>query len=137
MGTVYVARSTNLCKWGSDVGLSKHIYRLAYTEGNAKEAVAEECAGERDWTLIKKQDGVAAASADELIDRVAARVKMIDPNLYPRIKGVRGIFKVPPTQVENHMLMALALADEQLNAPKLKHPDFASFLIANALPPGN
>ena len=69
-------------------------------------------------------------SEDELIDRVAAKTKMIDPNLYPRIKGTRGIYKVVPAHVENHILVARALAGDPLPNLKIKHPDFASYLIA-------
>jgi hypothetical protein len=134
MGTIYVVRSANLSKWGSDVGLSKHIYKIGYTDGSAKDAAAAGWAGETDWTLVKKLDGVEGLNEDEIVDRVARKVKMIDPNLYPRVKGVRGIFKVTPTAVENHFLVARAYAGDQLQAPKIKHPDFGAFLIANAAP---
>ena len=53
MGTIYVARSAGLGKWASDVGLSKHVYKLGYTEEEAKPflAAATWC-GETDWTLV-------------------------------------------------------------------------------------
>ena len=40
------------------------------------------------------------------------RQKMIDPRLNPRIKDAVGIFKVAPTQVENNLLVARAMAGE-------------------------
>ena len=59
---------------------------------------------------------------------------MVDPNLYPRIRGEAGIFKVTPAQVENHIVLTKALAGSQESGPvKVKHPDFADYLIHNAL----
>ena len=134
MGTIYVARSAGLGQWGYDVGLSKHLYKVGLTDGDVKAAVAQGWAGETDWTLVKKQDGVEGLDEETIIDRLAQKAKMIDPNLYPRIKGTRGIFKVVPTHVENHILVARAMAgQEELKDVKVKHPDFAAYLITNAL----
>ena len=47
MGTIFVARSANLSQWGSDVGISKHIYKLGYTEAAVKDVVAAGWAGMR------------------------------------------------------------------------------------------
>ncbi len=134
MGTIFVARSANLSQWGYDVGLSKHLYKVGYTDGDAKDAVAAGWAGETDWVLVKKQ-AVDGATEAGLIANAAGKVKMIDPNLYPRIKGTEGIFKVLPANVENHILVGRALAGEpELRGIKVKHPECASYLIANALP---
>lgn len=133
MGTIFVARSANLSQWGYDVGLSKHLYKIGYTDGDAKQAVATGWAGETDWVLVKKQavDGVTEA---DVIAQTAGKVKMIDPNLYPRIKGTEGIFKVLPLHVENHILVASALAGQpEIREVKVKHPECAAYLIANAL----
>jgi len=135
VGTIYIARSANLSQWGYDVGLSKHLYKVGFGDGPAKDAVEAGWAGEADWTLVKKQDGVEGVSEDEIIERLGRKEKMIDPNLYPRIKGTRGIFKVLPSHVENHILVSRALAgQEELRDVKVKHPDFATYLIVNALP---
>ena len=134
VGTIFVARSPNLSEWGYDVGLSKNLYRVGYTEGSAKDEIAQDWAGEGDWVLVKKQDGVEGLTKDAIIERLALKEKMIDPALYPRIKGERGIFKVPPSRVENHILVARAMAGEtELKTAKVKHPDFAAYLIANAI----
>ena len=134
MATIYVARSAGLGEWGYDVGLSKHLYKVGLTDGDAKAALAEGWAGESDWTLVKKQDGVEGIDEDAIIARLAQKNKMIDPNLYPRLKGARGVFKVLPAHVENHFLVATALAGEgELKSMKPKPADFGAYLIANAI----
>ena len=133
MGTIYVAKSAKLCKWGSDVGLSKHVYKLGYTEEPVKAVIEAGWAGESDWALVKKE---AAEGLDEeaLIARVAQREKMIDPTFYPRLKGTRGVFKVVPTHVEDDIVVARAMAGAQSIDPvKLKPADFAGYLIRSAL----
>jgi len=129
MGAIYVARSAKLGKWASDVGLSKHIYKLGYTDESVKELIARGWAGEDDWQLVK---AVETANADEaqLNERVAKREKQLDPKYYPRIRDTAGLFKVDPSHVENHMLVARALAGEAERLEvKLKPTDFAAYLI--------
>jgi hypothetical protein len=134
VGTIYVARSKALSQWGYDVGLSKHLYKVGYTEEPVKDVVAAGWAGETDWELVKKQDDVEGASEDEIIARLAGKLKMIDPRLNPRIKDANGIFKVVPAQVENHILVTKALAGEpELKELKIKPADIASYLIAGGL----
>jgi hypothetical protein len=134
VGTIYVARSKALSQWGYDVGLSKNIFKVGYTEEPIKDVIAAGFAGETDWVLVKKQDDVEGTTEDEVIARLAAKVKMIDPRLNPRIKDTAGIFKVLPTQVENHLLVSRALADEpELKDLKIKPIDIAAYLIAGGL----
>lgn len=132
MSTIYVARSVELGKWGSDVGLSKHIYKLGVAEEPIKDLIAAGWAGTTDWALVKKEkvDGLSEVDA---IQRLALKAKMVDPNLYPRLRGAVGIFKVLPAHVENHILIerALAGAAERVEL-KLKPADFANYLIHNA-----
>lgn len=133
MGTIYVAKSTKLSKWGSDVGLSKNLFKIGYTEAPLKEVIAAGWAGETDWTIVKKQDA-DDLDEDEIIARLAAKEKMIDPNYYPKLKGARGIFKVPPEHVENHIVVERAMAgNETIDPGKLKPTDFGAYLIHNAL----
>jgi len=133
MTTIYVARSSKLGKWASDVGLSKHVFKLGVTDEDPKALVAAGWAGETDWQLVKKQELEGLTEA-EVVERVARKEKLIDPNFYPRLRGALGIFKVLPVNVENHMLMRRALAGEAERIEvKLKPADFADYLFANAV----
>jgi len=134
VGTIYVARSKTISDWGYDVGLSKHLYKVGYTEEPVKDVVAAGWAGAADWSLVKKQDSVEGTSEDEVIARLASKAKMIDPRLYPRIKDAIGIFKIAPTQVENNLLVARAMAGEgALKTAKISHAEIADYLIAGGL----
>ena len=132
MAEIYVARSATLNKWGSDVGLSKNIYKVGCTDAPLKPLVQAGWAGATDWTLVKRQ-AVEGVTEEEIIARLSGKEKMIDPNLYPKLKGAAGVFKVSPAHVENHILVSRALAGEQNRALKLKPVDFAAYLIHNAL----
>ncbi len=132
MGTIYVARSASLSDWASDVGLSKHVFKLGVTDEDVKSLVASGWANFPNWTLLK--EAPAELTEEEAITKLAVKVKMIDPVLYPKIKGTLGIFKVTQAQVENHIVVAKALqGSTELLAPKLKPVDYASFMIHNAL----
>jgi hypothetical protein len=132
MGVIYVARSALLCKWAYEVGLSKHVFKIGYTEEPVKATVAVGWAGESDWTLVRSL-AVESANETETIERLARKEKMIDPKLYPKLKGAAGIFKVLPVHVENHMMVQRALAnDSALPEIKLKPADFAEYMIKNA-----
>jgi hypothetical protein len=129
MATIYVARSAALGKWASDVGLSKHVYKLGITDEDPKALVAAGWAGETDWSLVKKQP-VEDMSEAEAIQRVALKEKIIEPRLYPKLRGVEGIFKVLPTHVESRRLVQRALAGEaERVVTKLRPADFADYLI--------
>ena len=132
MPTLYVARSAALGKWASDVGLGKHVYKVGVTDDDPKAVAAAGWAGEGDWSIIKSEH-IEGLGQDEAIDRLAAKERMVDSNLYPKLKGARGVFRLNPTKVENHIVVARALAGESdLKALKLKPADFAAYLIANA-----
>jgi hypothetical protein len=135
MPVVYVASSKELGKWAADVGLTKHVYKLGVAEdaaAAAKTLTETPVAGASDWKLIAKES-VEDADEEALIGRLAQKEKMVDPTLYPKIKGVRGIFKVKPTNVENHIMVKRALAGEQDIVVKLKPADIGGYLIQNAV----
>jgi hypothetical protein len=138
VATLFVARSKTLSDWGYDVGLSKNIYKVGLTDEPVKDVVAAGWAGIGDWTLVKKQDGIDGETEDELIARLAMKVKTVDPKLYPKIRDTAGIFRVVPAQVENSILVARTMAGEpDIPNFKVKPVDIAAFLIANALDGSN
>ena len=132
MAVIYVARSSKASEWGASVGLTKHIYKVGVAEDSAEAAVKRlnesNHAGFSDWKLIKKEEveGIDEAAA---IDRLAKKERMVDPGLYPKIKGVRGIFKVKMVNVENHLFVKQALENLETRDIKVKHPEIAAYLI--------
>ena len=68
MGILYVARSPKLCRWASDVGLGKNIFKVGIAEGDPKPLAAAGWAGESDWTITRKQT-VEGLSEDEAAAR--------------------------------------------------------------------
>ena len=133
MGFLYVARSARLARWGSDVGLGRHVYKVGVSEGDPKAIAAEGWAGETDWTIVRKR-AVEDLTEEQALARLAGIEKMIDPNLYPKLKGAAGIVRLTAPRVENHLLVTRALAGDGGPAEfKLKPADFAEYLIHNAL----
>ena len=134
MGLLYVARSAKLARWASDVGLGRHVYKVGVSESDPKTLAAEGLAGETDWTIVRRRPA-EDLSEEEALERLARKEKMVDPNLYPKLKGALGVFRLTAPRVENHLLVTRALAGEDRGtaAIKLKHGDFADYLIHNAL----
>jgi len=132
MGTLYVAVSKSLQEWGADVGLGKLIYKVGYVaEGKPDDALSG-VAGAEDWKVLLASD--AEIDEQTILDRLAVKEKIVDPNYYPRLKGAKGIVKVTLASVENSMLVAIAL--ENRDAPKnfkVKPVDIAHYLIRNLL----
>jgi hypothetical protein len=135
MAVIYVASSKALGKWAGDVGLTKHVYKVGVAE-DAAEALAAlnegAQAGESDWKIIAKEPA-EAPDEETLIAALAQKERMVDPALYPKIKGARGIFKVKPANVENHIMVKRALAGEQDIVVKLKPADIGGYLIQSAV----
>jgi hypothetical protein len=133
MGVIFVARSARFGKWASDVGLSKNVFKVGYREEDPKSAIEQGWGGETDWTLVRKRDA-DNTSEEQIVQRLARKEKMVDPNYYPRLRGATGIFKVSPEHVENHILVSRVMAGaSERQELKLKPTDFADYLIHNAL----
>ena len=133
MGILYVARSVKLSRWASDVGVGKHVYKLGVAAGDPKALAAAGWAGETDWTITRKH-AVEGLGEEEALARLGRKEKIIDPNLYPKLKGAAGVFRLNPTRVESHIIVTRALAGESDRVEiKLKPTDFADYLIHNAL----
>ena len=133
MGILYVARSVKLGRWGSDVGLGKNVYKVGVADGDPKALAAAGWAGETDWTILRKV-AVEGLSEEEALDRLGRKEKMIDPNLYPKLKGAAGVVRLTPARVENHILVTRALAGQSDRAEvKLKPTDYADHLIHNTM----
>ena len=132
MSVLFVARSAKLGRWASDVGLGKHVYKVGVVEEDPKALIAAGWAGETDWKLVRRE-AVAGLSEDEALARLARKERMIDPNLYPKLKGATGVFRLRAEQVENHIIVSRALAGTSDRVDlKLKPADFAAYLIHNA-----
>ena len=133
MGILYVARSVKLGRWASDVGLGKNVYKVGVADGDPKALAAAGWAGETDWTILRKV-AVEGLSEEEALDRLGRKEKMIDPNLYPKLKGAAGVVRLTPARVENHILVTRALAGQSDRAElKLKPTDYADYLIHNTM----
>ena len=133
MPVLFVARSVKLGRWGSDVGQGKHVYKVGVADGDPKALAAAGWAGEGDWKIVKSRE-VEGVTEEEAIERLAKKERMLDPNLYPKLKSATGVFRLRAEQVENHILVTRALAgDSDRLDLKLKPADFAEYLIHNAL----
>src|SRR5437660_9114747 len=134
MPILYVARSSKLGRWASDVGLGKNIYKVGVAEGDPKALAAAGWAGETDWTIVRKTAVVEDLSEAEALNRLGRKERMIDPNLYPKLKGTAGGFRLTPARVENHIMVTRALAGQSDRVEiKLKPADYADYLIHNTL----
>jgi len=136
MPVVYAARSLGLQKWGAEVGLGKHVYKVGVGEGKAAEVEATlnaaNVAGQADWKVLKLEK-VDAADEAEVLERLGKREKAVDPNFYPRLRGAVGVFKVKLENVGNQILVQQAFGTGSLRIEKLKPADIGAYLIRNGL----
>ena len=132
MPIIYVARSAKLGRWSSDVGLGKNTYKVGVSDDDPKALAAAGWAGESDWKIVRSEE-VEGLSEEEALERLGKKEPMIEPRLYPKLKGAAGVFRVAATRVENHIIVSRALAgDSDRLELKLKPADFAAYLIHNA-----
>ncbi|MBF0356156.1 MAG: hypothetical protein HQL43_13055 [Alphaproteobacteria bacterium] len=137
MPCIYVAKSKDLGEWGSDVGLTEHLYRLGVHEGSSEEALAainqEKLCGKSDWVLLKSESFEDMPDENALIERLARKEKLVDPKIYPGIRNATGIFKVKILNVENSILVKEALEGKTPKIKKAKPAEIGAYLLANAL----
>jgi hypothetical protein len=133
MGILYVARSVKLGRWASDVGLGKNVFKVGVAEGDPKVLAAAGWAGETDWTIVRKT-AIEGVDEEGALDRLGRKEKVIDPKLYPKLKGAAGVVRLTPARVENHILVTRALAGQSDRTElKLKPADYADYLIHNTV----
>src|SRR5436853_6203973 len=133
MAVLFVARSPKLGHLALAVGFGKHLYKIGVSDEDPKTLAVAGWAGESDWKIVR-QDTVEGLSEEAAIERLGRRERMIDPKLYPKLKGAQGVFRVSSDHVENHIIVRRALAgDSDRLEVKLKPADFAAYLVHNAL----
>lgn len=137
MAIIYVAKSKAVQKWGAEVGLTKHLYKVGLAAESAEKAIAAlneaAHAGERDWQLVKEEAVADTPDEAAAIERLGRKERMVDPNLYPKIKGARGIFKVKLANAENYILVKAALAGREVKFVKVTPAAIAGYLFHGAL----
>ena len=132
MPVLYVAHSPKLCRWASDVGFGKHVYKVGVTDEDAKALAAAGWCGESDWKIVRSEP-VEELAEDDALERLGRKERTIDAKLYPKLREAAGIFRVAPDHVENHIIVGRALAGDSTKADlKLKPADFAAYLMHNA-----
>jgi hypothetical protein len=136
MPSVYIAMSQTMQDWGNDAGISKHLYKVGFTDESPEEAVKELNAagygGQQDWTLVGSRE---TETIDEpaLMARLAERMKVIDPLYYPKIKGAKDIVRVEQRKVEANIVIKRTMEGRDSKVPKIKPKDMASFILDVAL----
>ena len=135
MATLYVAVSPLMQEWGGDVGISKQLYKVGWTDGVATDAVnelnAEGYAGQKDWELIGEREVDLDAAA--LAERLNQRQKVIDPLYYPRIKGAKDIVKIDQRKVEANLVIKRTMEGRDSKVPKLKPADYGIYIMDSVL----
>lgn len=132
MPSLYVAFSPAMQEWGSDVGISKHLYKAGLTGEDPKAVVddlnAEGYAGQKDWQLAgaRAVDGV---EEDGFLTRLGERQKTVDPLYYPKIKGAKDIVKLDQRKVEANLVIKRTMEGRDSKVPKLKPKDMADYII--------
>src|SRR5262245_37161093 len=131
MATLYVAASKGLANWGSDHGLTKHVFKVGLTDGTAEAAIeelnTESHAGHNDWKLAKKLENVAVDEAT-VYARLGGKEKIVDPGYYPGIRKAPGIVKVKLANVESQLLLQQTLRGETPHVVKVKTADIYAYL---------
>lgn len=137
MSILFVARSPGLQDWASDVGLTKHVYRLGVAEADVEAEIArlnaEKFAGWSDWLAMRQRKIEGEADEAALRARLAAKEKVVDPTYYPKLRGAEGLFKIKTMNVEHSLFVKRTLAGKENATAKVKPNDIADYMLDNAL----
>lgn len=132
MSSIYIAFSPLMQEWGSDVGVSKHLYKAGFTDEEPKDAVQtlndEGYAGHRDWELAGARP-LTGLDQLALLTRLSERQKVLDPLYYPKIKGAKDIVKLEQRKVEANLVIKRTMEGRDSKVPKLKPADMADFIM--------
>lgn len=136
MPSVYIAMSETMQEWGSDAGISKHLYKIGFTD-EAPEAAVKELnetgyGGQKDWILAGARETETLDQA-ALMTRIGERMKVIDPLYYPKIKGAKDIVRVDQRKVEANIVIKRTMEGRDSKVPKVKPKDMAEFILDAAL----
>jgi len=135
MPSVYIAMSPAMQEWGSDAGISKHLYKIGVTDDAPEDAVKalndEGYAGQKDWVFLEARESSVEPAA--IMQRLSERQKMVDPLYYPKIKGAKDIVRIDQRKVEAHIVIKRTMEGRDSKVPKLKPKDMAVFILDNAL----
>lgn len=136
MPSVYIAMSQTMQEWGNDTGISKHLYRIGFTDGVPADAVKElndsGYGGQTDWVLLDAREA-DTLDQDALMARITNRMKLIDPLYYPKLKGAKDIVRLDQRKVEASIVIKLTMEGRASKVPKLKPKDMAGFILEVAL----
>jgi hypothetical protein len=89
-------------------------------------------AGFSDWKILLSVE--TDQNEPTILERLAIKEKMVDPNYYPRLRGMLGIVKIALPSVENAMLVTIALDNrEPPKGMKVKPVDIANYLVRNLI----
>ncbi len=132
MPSIYVAYSPAMQEWGSDVGVSRHLFKVGFTDESPEAAIKAlndaSYAGHKDWQLA---DARALEGLDQLavLTRLSERQKVLDPLYYPKIKGAKDIVKLEQRKVEANLVIKRTMAGHDSKVPKLKPANMAEYII--------
>jgi len=130
MATLFVASSKGMQDWAADVGLGKHVFKVGLAESGDSAQAVDNLAGFSDWKILAKVE----TDLDEavILERLAAKEKLVDPAYYPKLRGAKGVVKISLAAVENAILVSLALENrEPPKGMKIKPADIAQYLLRN------
>jgi hypothetical protein len=135
MSQIYIARSRAVQKWGAEVGLTAHLYKVGVTDEDPEAVIdgfnKDSFAGETDWKLVKAEE-IADLDEAAVLEKLGRKEKMADPGYYPKLRGATGILKVTLKHVQSRLLVQQMMEGAEEASAKPKPAEIADYLIQNA-----